>query len=71
MDVVYDHVVESEAEDYYIGNEAVGGEEDNGEAVEAGSGAMQFRVLRRTLKKSNRIVHNHIVGQLFSNDVYI
>ena len=55
MDVVYDHVVEAEADDYYVGNEAVG-EEDNGEPMLMGSGTMQFRALRRTLKKSNRYV---------------
>ena len=55
VDVVYDHVVEAEADDYYVGNEAVG-EEDNGEPMLMGSGTMQFRALRRALKKSNRYV---------------
>ena len=53
VDVVYDHVVEAAADDYYVGNEAVG-EEHNGEPMLMGSGTMQFRALRRTLKKSNR-----------------
>ena len=53
VDVVYDHVVEAEADDYYVGNEAVS-EEHNGESLLMGSGTMQFRALRRTLKKSNR-----------------
>lgn len=61
VDVVYDHVVEAEADDYYVGNEAIGGEEHNGEPVLMGSGTMQFRALRRTLKKSNRNVSTNIV----------
>ena len=60
VDVVYDHVVEAEADDYYVGNEAIGGEEHNGEPVlHMGSGTMQFRALRRTLKKSNRNVSTY------------
>ena len=62
VDVVYDHVVEAEADDYYVGNEAIGGEEHNGETVLMGSGGtMQFRALRRTLKKSNRNVSTNMV----------
>ena len=62
MDVVYDHVVEAEADDYYVGNEAIGGEEHNGETMLMGSGTMQFRALRRTLKKSNRNVIENLLG---------
>ena len=55
VDVVYDHVVEAAADDYYVGNEAVG-EEDKGEPMLLGSGTLPLRALRRTLKKSNRDV---------------
>ena len=55
VDVVYDHVVEAVADDYYVGNEAVG-EEDKGEPMLLGSGTLPLRALRRTLKKSNRDV---------------
>ena len=65
VDVVYDHVVEAEADDYYVGNEAIGGEEHNGEPMLMGSGTMQFRALRRTLKKSNRNVTTNMVEGLF------
>ena len=65
VDVVYDHVVEAEADDYYVGNEAIGGEDHNGDPVLMGSGTMQFRALRRTLKKSNRNVIEVILYQMF------
>ena len=65
VDVVYDHVVEAEADDYYVGNEAIGGEEHNGgEPVLMGSGTMQLRALRRTLKKSNRNVSTNIIEDI-------
>ena len=70
MDVVYDHVVEAEADDYYVGNEAIGGEEHNGEPMLTGSGTMQFRALRRTLKKSNRNVTTIMIENLLGETLY-